>query len=175
METLIDVKQLLSGESDRLEFELTVPPEAMGRFPDVTFSQPFTLRGKITNRAGYMHLTLDTTIPYETFCARCLTPLSISYPLHLDKTVAEASALEDADSDEVVSDYILTENGKFDVVGAVAEQMMLELPLRHLCRSDCQGLCSLCGHNKNEGDCGCRREIVNPQFAALRDQWNRDK
>lgn len=40
-------------------------------------------------------------------------------------------------------------------------------PLKILCREDCQGLCPLCGVNKNREQCSCRQEEVDPRWAAL--------
>ena len=45
--------------------------------------------------------------------------------------------------------------------------LVLELPLRYLCKPDCKGLCCRCGKNLNDGPCGCQKEI-DPRLAALR-------
>lgn len=38
----------------------------------------------------------------------------------------------------------------------VRDEILLEHPIRVLCRDDCRGLCPRCGSNLNEGPCGCR-------------------
>jgi uncharacterized protein len=38
----------------------------------------------------------------------------------------------------------------------VREEIILEHPIRILCREDCRGLCPKCGKNLNNGACGCR-------------------
>ena len=40
----------------------------------------------------------------------------------------------------------------------VPEQVLLELPMKALCRDDCRGLCPTCGADLNAGPCGCREE-----------------
>ena len=40
-------------------------------------------------------------------------------------------------------------------------------PLKILCREDCQGLCPLCGVNRNREQCSCRRDEIDPRWAAL--------
>lgn len=37
----------------------------------------------------------------------------------------------------------------------VRDELLLELPIRVLCRPDCRGLCEHCGANLNNGPCGC--------------------
>ncbi|MCG3175870.1 MAG: hypothetical protein MOGMAGMI_00807 [Candidatus Omnitrophica bacterium] len=37
----------------------------------------------------------------------------------------------------------------------VRDELLLELPIRVLCRPDCRGLCDRCGANLNNGPCAC--------------------
>lgn len=47
------------------------------------------------------------------------------------------------------------EAGEVDLTEVVREDILLVFPHRHLCRSDCRGLCPGCGQNLNEGVCRC--------------------
>ena len=38
----------------------------------------------------------------------------------------------------------------------IREQLILNLPMKTLCRKECKGLCPLCGSNLNAGTCSCR-------------------
>ncbi len=49
----------------------------------------------------------------------------------------------------------------------VQEQCYLTLPMKPLCRTDCQGLCSMCGTNLNAERCSCEPRWVDPRLAAL--------
>ena len=40
----------------------------------------------------------------------------------------------------------------------VRDEIILDHPIRVLCRPDCRGLCSFCGTNLNEGPCDCKSE-----------------
>jgi len=48
------------------------------------------------------------------------------------------------------------------------EEFSLALPVKPLCRDDCQGLCPVCGSNKNTDACSCKKEQGDPRLAALR-------
>ena len=37
----------------------------------------------------------------------------------------------------------------------VRESLLLELPITPRCREECPGLCPKCGHDLNDGPCGC--------------------
>ncbi len=50
----------------------------------------------------------------------------------------------------------------------VREQLVLSLPADPVCREDCQGLCTVCGANLNERDCGCDRHVPDPRWAGLK-------
>ena len=37
----------------------------------------------------------------------------------------------------------------------IRDEIILDHPIRVLCRPDCRGLCAFCGANLNEGPCNC--------------------
>ena len=45
----------------------------------------------------------------------------------------------------------------------------MAIPVKILCKEDCKGICSVCGSNLNEGECGCDRFVPNAAFAGLSD------
>ena len=47
------------------------------------------------------------------------------------------------------------------------QSIFVALPLKPLCRDDCQGLCPHCGQRLSEGPCACQPENINPRMAVL--------
>ena len=41
----------------------------------------------------------------------------------------------------------------------VRDELLLDHPIRILCRPDCKGLCLSCGANLNEGPCACSKDV----------------
>ena len=73
---------------------------------------------------------------------------------------------EEDEQSEFVEGY------KVDVDELVLSEMLLNWPSKILCKEDCKGICSVCGHDLNEGECGCDRFVPNPAFAGLSEMFN---
>jgi uncharacterized protein len=71
----------------------------------------------------------------------------------------------DGDVDVIQLDGFQAE---LDIVPYIWEALILHLPERVLCRSDCRGLCPICGCNRNERDCGCVPDDADPRLEVLR-------
>jgi uncharacterized protein len=56
-----------------------------------------------------------------------------------------------------------------DLDPIVREQVLLALPVSVLCKDECKGLCTVCGQDLNEKECGCDRTMKDPRLAKLKD------
>lgn len=45
-----------------------------------------------------------------------------------------------------------------DIEPVLIDEFVMMLPMYPVCSPDCKGLCPVCGHNLNLGECGCNRE-----------------
>lgn len=167
----LDLRPLLAG--DRLlafdyELPLTVDPDNSASFLwGVSFPSPMKVKGDITNTAGYMRMRLSMSVEYSAECARCLAPVTDSFSLNLEKTVATKEVLSDVDEDRL-DDYAIIENGFLDMDEQLMEQLEMEFPVRILCKESCRGLCQRCGKNLNEGECDCDTREIDPRMEPLR-------
>ena len=104
----------------------------------VKFHQPLKIKleaSRITN-AVTVRLHLGSLI--SASCSRCLNEfelclkknLSLSYPVNKQETI-------------------------IDLGPDIREEIILDYPIKPLCRPDCKGLCLKCGKNLNEGGCYC--------------------
>ena len=167
----LDLRPLLAG--DRLltfDYELpldTASEDTASYLYGVDFPSPMKVKGEITNTAGYMRMTLTTSVKYCTKCARCLSPVCGDFTLDLEKTVAPRNLLSDLDEDKL-DDYAIIEDGFLDMDEQLSAQLEMEFPSRFLCSDDCKGLCQRCGKNLNEGECGCSDTEIDPRLAPLK-------
>jgi uncharacterized protein len=115
-------------------------------------------------------------------CGRCLTSIPVQVPLDFrmtfvpeDQYAAPPSKDEDdagrgvaGSSFEPTALDEETYSGKeINLEPVVREQLILALPPYPVCRESCKGLCSVCGTNLNEKECGCDRKVPDPRWAGL--------
>ncbi len=55
-----------------------------------------------------------------------------------------------------------------DIESIVLENIMLSLPLRVLCSSECKGLCTICGQDLNLAECHCQEKELDPRWELLK-------
>ena len=63
--------------------------------------------------------------------------------------------------------FTIDEHHILDLTEAVRQYALLALPMKPLCRQDCAGLCPTCGHNLNQGGCGCPPQGPDPRWSGL--------
>lgn len=158
---------MLSGETDVIEISRSffLTEDAI---PGVVIDGPVSAFGNIVNMSGYVKLTLEIIVKYKTVCARCLRPLEETFILDVEKTVAVAGTLENEETDEVITEYILISENRLNLMQVAEEQLLFDFPSKHLCSDDCLGLCQKCGHDLNESDCGCKNTEIDPRFEVLK-------
>jgi uncharacterized protein len=112
--------------------------------------------------------TLQTRI--ELVCARCLDEISEEISRDFDLFYRPAKELTEEEAVRLKDED--TEVGFFQGEGMflsdiLAEQMLLILPMKVICRSDCRGLCPHCGANMNSEPCHCEARSMDPRLAPL--------
>ena len=160
---VIDINPILKGEKTEIDvcFELSLEDV----IDDIEFSDNSSVSGYVKDMAGYITLSLKADAKYRTHCARCLADISCSKTIVFEKTVVtDVNQLQNDEND----DYIIAEDGFLDVNDALTEQVLLETPMKHLCREDCKGLCPKCGKDLNAEPCNCDTAEPDPRFEVLR-------
>jgi uncharacterized protein len=130
------------------------------------------LRGKANRGSRGVDLTARLEARVELNCSRCLetfaTSIEADFFLIIVPEAVEFGVGEAETSEEDASLFYAPE-GKAELELIAAEQILLHLPLKPVCDSDCQGLCPTCGADRNQIECGCRSETIDPRLAPLLD------
>ena len=105
-------------------------------------------------------------------CGRCLedVPTSIHFDIE-KKLIISGDTLVDEDMEQ--TDYLI--GFEMDVDNLVYTEILVNWPMRVLCKDDCKGICKVCGHNLNKGECRCQRTELDPRMAAIQDVFNKFK
>ena len=111
---------------------------------------------------------LETKI--EMACARCLEPvveeISRAFDLFYAALPKGAKPREDRLKDDDTEIGFFEGDGLF-LADVLREQVLLALPVKAICQSDCRGLCANCGANLNHEECRCETHATDPRMAPL--------
>ncbi len=104
-------------------------------------------------------------------CSRCLK--EFSYPMNVKFDVEYVPFREFAGAGEYELareelDLSFYKNDEIDIEELVMEHLLLALPMKPLCSSDCLGLCPKCGKDLNKGICECRADEIDPRLSPLK-------
>lgn len=168
----IDLTPLLDGRQSDLNLEYEYTPDAEGPLlpEEIRLTTPVRVRCRVSDNHGYMTLTASAAAEYETACDRCLASLTAPIAVSIKRLIDTGAALRaDAGEDEEFEDSLLPlDGGAVEIDRELTEELALELPLYHLCREDCPGLCPTCGKRLADGPCGCSaKKEIDPRLAIL--------
>ena len=131
----------------------------------VSYVRPVSLSGTymVSGDTVVIDGTACTTV--ECRCARCLAPT----PIPVEAGLSEAFIRENGEEGLVAEEDQYTYEGHvLDLTEAVRVSVLLEVPVRVLCKEDCKGLCSQCGANLNLTMCSCQKDLTRKSpFSAL--------
>jgi uncharacterized protein len=108
-------------------------------------------------------------------CSRCLQPFetllksrfALTYMRRATDVIEDTEAREVELSAEDMG-IVYFQGEKINLKDTIQEQVVMEFPLRALCKQDCKGLCSKCGADLNEDLCDCDRSSPPGKFAVLK-------
>ena len=113
-----------------------------------------------TSEGILVHGTFNSNL--EANCVRCLDD-------YVQPVTAEVSELFYYPAHMAPPEsMVIHDDGNADLGPLVRDVSLLAMPMKPLCRPDCQGLCDQCGQNLNKGQCDCERDDIDPRFSALK-------
>ena len=110
---------------------------------------------------------------FRLACDRCLAeyeyPLGITLQLIVELPESDRHwRVQDLEGTGSELDILQVAEPIVDLEDILRQQIYLGLPAKQLCRENCPGLCTHCGKNLNEGQCGCHENrAAGTPFAVL--------
>jgi uncharacterized protein len=161
--TTFDLRQakLRPGEEYRDEQEIALSPYDLGgqRYLPV----PENVNAELVVNRGTSGTTFELHFPVRLHgpCYRCLKDAV----LDLSIKAREYQATSPGESDELQTPYVA--DTQLRLSDWARDAIAVELPEQILCRSDCAGLCAVCGEDLNENPHEHEEERQDPRWAAL--------
>lgn len=163
---IIDLKRIFVNENSSLPIEYSLDMSNVDFSGCYPLKKPVEIKGSVTNKASLVELDAAVTYIYEADCDRCGIYTAKKHTLHIQKSLAPSIEGEESDS------ILLTPDMKLDLDELVYSEVIVSLPMKHLCNEGCKGICPKCGKNLNEGKCGCPEKEIDPRLSALADLLN---
>ena len=158
---ILELKNIFMVEGSSLDFDYQIDLSGYeydpGFFP---FVNPVRVKVKVFNHVGVVKLTANAVFSFQTLCDRCAGDITEEYNIPINSILVKQ--LNDENND----DFIIVENDKYNLDEHVQDTILLNLPTKHLCKTDCKGLCPKCGKNLNEGQCNCK--TIDPRLEILK-------
>lgn len=104
----------------------------------IKFRQPVMVKADIFKIANAVTIDLFLSASIYTVCSRCLDEVKI-----------------DLNKKQKLNYQITGLNQAIDLNPEIREEIILDYPIKPLCKSDCKGLCPKCGEKLKEGGCSC--------------------
>ena len=161
--TTFDLRQakLRPGEEYRDEQEITLSPYELGgqRYLPV----PENVIAELVINRGTSGTTFELNFPVRLHgpCYRCLKDAVLDLRIR----AREYQATSPGEAEELKTPYVA--DNQLKLSDWARDAIAVELPQQILCRSDCAGLCPVCGEDLNENPHEHVEERTDPRWAAL--------
>ena len=164
---LIHLNEVLSCEekmvAKNVDLEMNSFDSGLGSFPFLE-KEPAALT--ITNLGeDKLKITGSVRLTAAIPCDRCLEEVEISLELAISKEVDMNQTAEGRIEDLDETDFVIGYN--LDVDKLVYGEILVNWPMKTLCREDCKGICRKCGTNLNHGSCSCDTVELDPRMAVI--------
>lgn len=170
----INVSELLSTLKKTEQFVASVDFDEVslsGQKYSIVEKEEFPLT---VSNAGKKKIRVEgeTKVIVSIPCDRCLEEVRTPFLIHIDETLEVNPERED---DENAMDLNFIEGCMLDVDMLVYDEIVMQFPMKTLCKEDCKGLCNVCGANLNKVTCNCDRAVLDPRMSIIRDIFNNNK
>lgn len=166
---ILDLKKVMLSENAELSEEVEI---GFSSFDTKLGSCPVTEKTKVSlhfvnAENKKLLITGGGKLTMLMPCDRCLADVPVTIDLHIEKEFPlKAVEPEDGESEE---DEGILDGTTLDTDQLIFDEVLLNRPLKVLCKEDCKGICPSCGCNLNEKECGCERIVRDPRMAKFLD------
>ncbi len=163
---IIDLKRIFVNDNSSLPVDYSLDLSTVEYLGEYPLKTPVSINGAVSNSASLVRLEAVISYEYTAPCDRCGGETVVELTVRVEKSLA--SSIEGEESDTI----LLVPDMKLDLDELVYTEVMLSLPMKHLCNQACKGICSKCGKNLNDGECDCPKKEIDPRLAALAELLN---
>jgi len=121
---------------------------------NISFTQPIHAKASIAKSGNQVFIDIKLNGEVEYICAKCLA----KFPSSFKKGFKISIDARPSDTIELDED--------------IRQEVILDYPMKTLCKIDCKGLCPNCGQNLNAGECECEKETSDQRESRAKAREN---
>lgn len=172
---LISLSQVLTRDGKQMTFESPIDMDVFSTsFGVYPIAEKTPVHLTVTHSHDKkLHITGDFHLVLEIPCDRCLEPVAYPFDLSIETDVD----MNESDEQRVkeLDEQVYIRGNELDVDKLVGAELIVNMPMKVLCKQDCRGICNKCGRNLNYGSCDCDTTVEDPRMAAIRDLFKNFK
>lgn len=135
-------------------------PEDIDYFQrEITVNEPLNVKIDVFADDDEFVFTGKLKGGYQLACTRCLDQFRYSFETDLEFVIGK-SEIDDL--------------AHVNLNNKLKENLILTIPSKALCSSDCEGICSQCGQNLNISTCDCEQDDIDPRLEKLGELYNQE-
>ncbi|MBN2654530.1 MAG: DUF177 domain-containing protein [Nitrospirae bacterium] len=151
---------------DGMDIELNDPLKSEA----VSIISPVRAQLHIIKNGSDVVLTGDVSAEVDLCCSRCLKNFASSINSRIEVSYHPSSGISRDDhhqlkDEELETGYYIDDEINTDDV--LMEQLLLSVPMKPLCSQNCEGLCPVCGVDRNQNKCSCSTKEPDPRLKQL--------
>ena len=123
-----------------LDVERELDPSALGlEASQIPYPSGIKVKVRLEKEKDIVYAKISIKTKENMTCSRCLEQFDSIF--------------------EKEEDFVYKPSNEhfIDLIDDIKDTVILEYPIRQLCKADCKGLCQKCGANLNQGPCGCEQ------------------
>jgi uncharacterized protein len=151
-----------------LELDLT---ERIESDSSIRILSPVYASLRVDKQGSEVIITGIANAETEQQCSRCLEVFSMDIKSDIDIVYRPAMDINKDEHYELKSDELDTgfyKNDVLDTDDLLKEQLLLNVPMKPLCSTECKGLCPKCGANLNTAQCNCVISEIDSRLSVLK-------
>ncbi|NLP43277.1 MAG: DUF177 domain-containing protein [Peptococcaceae bacterium] len=157
----------IEGSSQDFSFSEVFPSLEIGG-EEYVFEEPVNVNLNVINTGKSLLVRGNISSVLKVNCSRCLKEMAYKLNLKFDDEWIPSEYAKQGDEDNA----LIFDNDEFSIDSRIIEHILVSLPMRFVCSEECKGLCPVCGVDKNENNCTCSDEVIDPRLEIL-SKWNK--
>ncbi len=123
-----------------LELTEKIQPEAfLISTESINFIKPIDVKANISKRGAGLFADVSLEAAVEYTCGKCLAKFE-------DTFRKKFNIIREVRPEEIV-----------ELDDDIRQEMIVDYPMKVICKAECKGLCPNCGQNLNTGKCDCEQ------------------